>query len=687
MLSKLIINSPWYYFVISLLFGALISFWLYYYNRKNHDISKAMVRVMFGLRFLIVSFISFLLLAILLKRVQNETELPTILLAIDNSTSVAASEDSTYIKTDFLASLNSFKQELSKKFSTRTLLFGDKVTSEKKPDFSEKQTDIENLFADVENNFSNQNIGALVLVTDGIYNKGADPRKLSEKLGYPVYVIALGDTNEIRDIAIQKIEHNQVAYSGNNFPVEVVISSKKYSGQEVSVSLLRNGIEKAKQMIKITSDDFLTTCSFSLTAEQSGLVNYTARVSVQEGEKNTVNNTQKFVIEVIDNREKILLLANAPHPDISALREAIATSITYDLEYGLIENFKQPLKAYSLVIMHGQSSAHAQIIAECRNSGIPLWMINPRSTETIPGVKINGALSRYNDSEPFLNSSFGLFSISDGLKNLIKKLPAVKTPFGNYALANGANSVIQQRIGSVETENPILFFNQVNGLKTAAFIGDGLWRWKMRDFVEHGNYNLFNELISKSIQFLAIKSDKSFFRVNAQKLINENEAVELSAEVYNKSYELITDPDVSLTLTNADGKKFNYTFGKTTGLYKLNLGLLTPGEYKFEAFVKIKDELFTKNGLIIVKEVVAERINTVANHQLLYQIVSQTGGKLVYRNDLEKLKNELLTNEQIKSVTYSQITTSPLIELKFLFWTILLLLTLEWFFRKRFYSI
>ena len=209
----------------------------------------------------------------------------------------------------------------------------------------------------------------------------------------------------------------------------------------------------------------------------------------------------------------------------------------------------------------------------------------------------------------------------------------------------------------------------------------------MRDFVEHGNYNLFNELISKSIQFLAIKSDKSFFRVNAQKLINENEAVELSAEVYNKSYELITDPDVSLTLTNADGKKFNYTFGKTTGLYKLNLGLLTPGEYKFEAFVKIKDELFTKNGLIIVKEVVAERINTVANHQLLYQIVSQTGGKLVYRNDLEKLKNELLTNEQIKSITYSQITTSPLIELKFFFLTILLLLTLEWFFRKRFYSI
>ena len=567
------------------------------------------------------------------------------------------------------------------------MLFGDKVSAEKQPDFSEKETDMENLFADVENNFSNQNIGALILVSDGIYNKGANPLHYSEKLGYPIYTIALGDTNEIRDIAIQKVDHNQVAYSGNNFPVEVVIKSKKYSGREVVVSLFRNGVEKAKQSVKITSDDFLTTCSFSLTAERSGFVNYNARVTVLEGEKNTINNSQPFVLEVIDNREKILILANAPHPDISALREAIATSITYELEYSLVENFKQPLKAYSLVILHGHSAAQAQLIDDCRNNAVPLWIINPRSIETVPGLKIGGALNRYNDAEPFLNPSFGLFSISDNLKNLIKNLPAIKTPFGNYALSNGANSAIQQRIGSVETENPILFFNQINGLKTAAFIGDGLWRWKMRNYVEYGNHSLFNELISKSIQFLAIKSDKSFFRINAPKLINENESVELSAEVYNKNYELITDPDVSLTLIDGAGKKFNYTFGKTTSLYKLSLGILPPGEYKYESRVKIKDELFKKSGLIIVKEVVAERINTVANHQLLYQIAHRSNGKLIYPKDLEKLKNELLTNDQIKSITYSQITTSPLIELKFLFWMLLLFMTLEWFFRKRFYSI
>lgn len=687
MLSKVIVNSPWYYFLLSLLVGFALTFWLYYRNKKNSEVPSKVVRLLFFTRFLMISFISFLLLSILFKRVENETQNPVILLAIDNSTSMVAKDDSLHLKKDFLPALSSFKDQIAEKFSTKTILFGDEVTSEKDADFLDKETDMERLFLDVENNYSNQNVGAMIVVSDGIYNKGSNPLHLSEKLGYPVYAIALGDTNEIRDVAIQKVNHNQVAYSGNNFPVEVVINSGKYQGKEVTVSLLRNGQEKAKQNVTITSNDFLSTCQFSLAAESSGLVKYTAKVTVLDGEKNVSNNSQSFVIEVIDNREKILLLATSPHPDISALREAIAGSISYELEYSSTENFKQPLKAYSLVILHGHTTAQANIISDCKNNNIPLWIVNPRSTEGIPGLKIAGVANRFNDSEPLLNGGFTLFTISDNFKKLIKNLPAVKSPFGNYTLSNGSNSLIDQRIGSVETENPILFYNSINGAKSAVFIGDGLWRWKMRDFEEHGNHNLFNELISKSIQFLAIKSDKSFFRVTAPKLVSENEAIELNAEVYNKNYELITEPDVSLILSDSENKKFSYTFGKSAGPYRLNIGILPPGEYRYDAKVKVKDELFTKQGIIVVKEVVAEKINTVANHQLLFQLANLSKGKLYYPNELDKLKEELLNSEQIKPITYSQVTTSPLIELKYLFWLILILMAVEWFFRKRFYSI
>jgi hypothetical protein len=209
----------------------------------------------------------------------------------------------------------------------------------------------------------------------------------------------------------------------------------------------------------------------------------------------------------------------------------------------------------------------------------------------------------------------------------------------------------------------------------------------MRDFEEHKNSNLFNELISKCVQYLSVKSDKSFFRITSPKIVNENEIIELGAEVYNKSYELINVPDVTLILTNSANKQFKYTFSKTSNAYKLNLGLLPAGEYTYEAKVKTGEDLFVKRGSILVKEIVAERLNTVANHQVLYQLAFRTGGKLFYKNELKKLAEEISKNQLIKPITYSSNTTTSLIDLRWLFSVILILLSAEWFLRKRYASI
>ncbi len=667
--------------------GLGISLLLYYRNKKNKEVSRNTLLWMSVLRFLSVALISFFLLDIFFKTRRNETQNPVLLLAIDNSSSMTAVADSTFVKKELLTALNNFKNNLASKFTVKTVLFGDKTSTDQNPDFSEKETDLENLVKELDNNYSGQNNGALVIVSDGIYNKGASPVYAAEKLGYPVFSVAMGDTSQIRDVAIRKINHNQVAYLGNNFPVEVLVNVKKYQGKEVTVTLNNNGVEKARQIIRVNSPDFLSTCNFTLNAAATGLVKYTARVSVLEGEKNIANNNLSFVMEVIDNREKVLLLANAPHPDVSAIKDAIVNSTSFELEYAMAPDFKKPLKPYSLVIFHGFSPSQVQLLNECRNGMIPYWIVNPVTMENLPGIRVPGGFSRSSDAEPLFDESFGLFSLSNDLKSLLKDLPAVTAPFGNYNVANNANILIRQRIGVVETENPLLVFSEMNGLKTGLFIGDGLWKWKLRDYSEHNNNALFQELISKCVQYLSVKSDKSFFRITAPKIINENEYIELGAEVYNKSYELVTDPDVTLVLTNAQDKKFNYTFSKTAGAYRLNIGLLPPGEYKYLATVKNNGEVFVKQGIIVVKEVVAEKINTVANHALLYQMANRTNGKMYYASQLKDLEAELMKSDTIKPVTYSQVSTSLLIDLKWLFWLILLLLVTEWFFRKRFFSI
>lgn len=640
------------------------------------------------LRFLSVYFIVLLLLNIFLKQVKNETQNPVILLAIDNSRSVTALQDSSAIKNDFVKKLNALKEKVRQDFEVKTILFGSTTKSgENDPDFKEKETDIDNLINDIENNYSNQNVGALILVSDGIYNKGSNPVYNIEKLQYPVYTVALGDTNEVKDIGIQKINHNQFAYLGNIFPVEVVLNCKKFNGKTVTLSITDPKGKKTSQDVKITSDNFLSTSTFTFNAEVGGAQRYAVNASILEGEKNISNNSLSFVIDIIDNRSKVLLLAAYPHPDVVAIKESMSNNPGYELEYNLVSDFKKPIKPYSLVILHGYNNNLSSIVNDCKNNNVPVWFVNPLTPENLPGVKIGQASFRQNDAEGIYNNSFGLFNTSDELKKFVKDFPALKTFFGNYSVSNGANPLIYQKIGSIETENPILIFTETNGLKNGVFIGDGLWRWKMRDFEEHKNTNLFNELISKSVQYLSIKSDKSYFRISAPKIVNENEAVEISAEVYNKTYELITEPDISLTITNQDKKQFNYTFSKNSTSYKLNIGLLPPGEYKYEAKVKVNGELFVKQGVVLVKEIIAEKLNTVANHQLLYQLSYRSGGKLIYPKDLDLIAAELKKNQLIKPITYSTNSTTSLIDLKWLLYTIIVLLAIEWFLRKRFSTI
>jgi hypothetical protein len=668
--------------------GLLIALWLYYRNKKNPEVPGWVLKFLFTLRFFSVSLVSLLLLNILLRQVVNETENPVILLAIDNSTSMVSGRDSTFIKNNFLANLNKLKGAIGEKFTVKTILFGESaITTADKPDFDKKQTDIENLIKTIDNNYSNLNVGALIIATDGIYNKGGNPVYEAQKLNFPVFSIALGETSEVRDVLIQKVNHNKVAFLGNNFPVEIIIKAKKYAGKKIAITVSSGGQQVQRAESEIKNDNFLSTANFTLSADKAGVSKYEARVSVLEGETNVSNNSFPFVIEVLDNKEKILLLANAPHPDINAIREALTLGTSYDTEYRLAEENKEPLQKYSLIIIHGFSPDNKSILNECIKNNIPFWLVNPITAENLPGLRIAGSMGRYNDAEPASAKTFGLFTISDPLKKFLNDFPAVKSFFGNYTLSNNSESLINQRLGSIETENPLFYFNHSNELKSAVFIGDGLWKWKFRDFSEHRNHNLFNELIIKSAQYLSVKSDKSFFRVQAPRIVNENDQVELNAEVYNKSYEAITEPDVTLLLTNNEGKKFNYTFSKGNKSYKLNLGILQAGEYNYVATTRFNNENYTRNGVITVKEIVAEKLNTVANHDVLYQISGRTGGKVFASGDLDSLEKEILSSERIKPITYSQNMTLPLVELKWIFWTILLFLGIEWFFRKRYFAI
>ena len=679
---QLITTYPWYYFLVCLLVGILYAVFLYYQDKKNQDRSKNFIIALASLRFVSVSIISFLLLELFMKHIITETEKPVIIIAQDNSSSIISGKDSSFIKTEYNQALTSFINAVKETYEVKTYQFDNSSKQSDTYDFKGNETDISNVFLDIENNFSNQNIGAVVLATDGIYNKGSNPLYSITNINAPVYTIALGDTTVLKDAFIQSVNHNQIAYLGNVFPVEVVVNAIDLKDKQSTISISQNGKLIKQETLFINASNFSKTYNFTLEALSSGIQKYTVTITALDEEKNKQNNSQSFLVEVIDNREKILILANAPHPDIAAIEQSLASSQTYEVEVSLVDKFTKPLKPYSLVILHHTANLPTRILSELKANNQSIWFIGLNSPSGINGINVHGNGNRFNDIEPIVQPNFALFTVSPELKNYLKELPAVVCNFGNSTISNGANSLINQRIGVVNTDNPLFYFTEQNAVKMATFAGDGLWRWRMRDYADHTNFNLFNELISKTVQYLSVKADKSFFRVFTKKIINENEALDFTAEVYNQSYELVTEPDVTLTLKDDNNKSYNYSFSKKQTMYSLSAGQFPAGEYRYEAKVKYANNLYTKTGLVIIKEVIAEKNNTVANHQLLYQIAKQSGGQLFYKNQLKELQQSILANNTITAVTYSHKQLTDLINLKWLFFLIVGLLSLEWFLRK-----
>ncbi len=667
----------------------MYSFILYRKDKKFTESSIWLVRTMAASRFAIITLISFFLLSPLLKIVNRTLEKPVIIIAQDNSESLVVGKDSSFYKKEYKQNLQKLINKLNDKYEVRSYSFADNIkelTSTDSLKFNEKQTDISTLFNEIETRYSNRNVGAIILASDGLFNKGSNPIYTSDKIKIPIYTIALGDTTIKKDIILAKVEHNRLAYLGNEFPMEIMIDAKQLKGKTTTLSISKNNSVLFTQNINFNSDAFTTTIPAILQANEVGLQHYKVKLSTLPEETSITNNVQDIFIDVLDARQKILILADAPHPDVAAIKESIEANQNYEVDSYTLDNFDKPLKKYNLVILHQLPSPRfpsSKILTELNNSNIPVWALSGANAVLKVDLSVASQSQKTNECEPVLDQNFSLFTISDELRKGIKDFPAVACPFGTYKVENSSNILLYQRIGIVDTRNPLMLFNTVGENKVAVFTGEGIWRWRLQDFAVHGNHKLFDEFISKTVQYLSVKTDKSLFRVITKNNFLENEPIELEAEVYNESYELINEPEVNISISNADNKKFLFTFSKTSNAYRLNAGMMPVGEYKYEAKVKVGGKLYTQHGEFSISPLQVELTNTVADHQLLYSLAKKHDGEMVYPNELEKLTQKLNTREDIKSVSYSEKKLTDLINLKWIFFLLLALLSFEWFMRKR----
>jgi len=689
---EFVFQYPAWFIVLCLITGLGYAFFLY---RKNHgipDASAGLLRFLFALRFLTVSILCFLLFAPLLRMNTRELEKPVILFLQDNTESITANADSSFIKNEYTSQIATLAEKLNEKFEFKSFSFEHELNDSLKLDFGGKETDISKALADLSDRYENINIGAVILASDGIYNKGSNPLYNRRMLNAPVYAVAMGDTSVKRDLLIAQLRHNQLAYLNNTFPLQVVIQANQLKGKTTKLSIKRGSELIEEKSVLIDQDGFLQTLDFQLKASQTGIQRYSVSLQSLDGESSVKNNTRDFFIEIIDSRQKVLILAAAPHPDVAAIRRSLEQNPNYEVIVKQADAFNESVKPYSLVILHQLPSVTAMattVIAEATSSGVPLWYIAGASS--LPGalnsqqklIQINGAKGGMNDVFATIDKSFALFTLSDELKEAIRKFVPLQVPYGNYAIQASAVPLFTQKIGTVSTQYPLFVFSSDPENKLAVLAGEGIWRWRMQDFAENGSHLLFDELISKVVQYLSVRNERKNLRVIARNSFNENERIRMDAEVYNASFELINQVDVNLIVKDDQGRSYPYSFARTSSAYSLDLGLFREGNYTYEARSKVGDKEFTASGKFLVKPVETEKNSSRADHNMLRTLAIRTGGELIKPTELLSLAEKISAREDVKPISHIESSIKELIRFPWIFILILALLSIEWFVRKR----
>ena len=685
---------PTWYILFCALLGLAFAAALYFRDKTFRDQSPILNKVLGALRWLTATIIAVLLLAPVLKSSVTEIKKPVVVLAQDASESIGiAVKDTPQYRSQFEALQNA----LGDKYEVKSYSFGEKVREGIDFQFKDKLTNASDLVKNVYDLYSNQNLGALVIASDGIYNEGSNPLYAAAKLNAPVYTVALGDTTPKRDLIVKRVFHNNIAYLGDKFNIQIDVAAANCTGSNTSLTVARldaagNPSVVSTTPISINKNDFFMTKEVTLDASQAGVMRFRIAVTSVNGEVTTVNNVKEIFVEILDARTKILILANAPHPDLAAINKGIVLNKNYTVSVGYVNDLKVNVGDYDFVILH-------QVPSVSNGGDAALNILNGKKT---PRLYIVGAQSdcrklttmqslmtlsadgkNMNDVQATLNGGFNLFTLDNTFSQFPNFNP-IQSPFGEYKEAGGGQVLFYQKIGKVDTKYPLIMLGESNGIRTGIITAEGLWKWRLFDFAQHQNHDLFDGLMSKIITYLSVKEDKRKFRAASDKnMYRENEPVQFTAELYNNSYELINDPDVRVILTNGEGKQFPYTMNKSGRYYALSAGILPVGNYQYKATTSVGGQQLEAGGAFTVQPIQLALYETTADHAVLRALANQFGGSMVYPKDMASIADSIKART-MKPIMYTTTKTESAMNLKWIFGILILLLAAEWFLRRYF---
>lgn len=611
-------------YFIALVFALLLS--AYYYHRTQPELSRQRRILLASLRFVMLFILFMILLSPILYFTLRHRDAPKVLFLQDSSRSMELTRDGRS-KRDFLKGM---ADTLKKRYKDA----GYKVISHSFANGLEGSDD-NSLLAKALRELSEKeklsDYQAIVLATDGWLRD--EEYGIISRLGVPIHALADSTIREIPDLEIVSVNANRYAYRNEASVFRVRAKATGYEGP-AAINLYLGDSRIGSQSVQL-SPDTEANVDFAHRFGNTGFYRYRVEIQPLEKEQRLGNNSLPGAIEVLSEKEHIMVFSDSPAWDNKFIIDAIATnprwdSSAYQIREGRLFRGEShatmdgaPNPAVIVLINNGNlrpDSATQAFIRRAieRGTGILFQGLPPTELSDLLPINRSNIISTYQGFVT-LNSVANQYPMLSELITEVSKLP----PLDYYYVTAAQNTEVLATMNNPQ-KSPAIVVSQNGKSRALGLSFLNLWRWQMQS-PDSG----YQKMIVNSLTWLSNKALGSFSAIYKSSYLGGEEIrIRLRAEDDIRSESLDGNP--LILILNAEGKEVAKDFMTRDGSeYSFVSRLTEPGEYRFE----ISEGGNKSSGRFSIDAQQVEDRDFDFNLPLLQYISSESRGRMIYDAD------------------------------------------------------
>ena len=648
---------------------------------------------------------------------------------IDDGASRAA-----FVNDVFLDRTSDLRRALGNRFRLRYFRFSElarRMDAETPLEFAGDRTRLGRALDQARDELGSVPLSGLVLVTDGADNA---PAELDEALlglkadGVPVFTVGVGSTSFRRDIEVSRVSAPASALAGSAVRADVVLSHAGYEGRTVELLVEQQGRIVGSAQVRLEGDGAVTV-PVDFTPTEAGPGRFLFRVAVQEGELVDRNNERESLVDVRSGVQKVLYFEGEPRHEVAFIRRAVADDPSIQLvvlqrsdedKYmrlgvdsagelaGGFPTTRDELFGYRGLVLGSVEASHfthdqLSMIAEfVERRGGGLLVLGGRAalaeggwagTPVADALPVELGPRRAADS--LFHAALQVGVTRDGRTHPITRRPADDTlvmawdrlpPLSTYnrlgELKPGATALLTGTGGPFPTGQVVLAQQRYGSGRSAVFAVQDSWMWQMHADIPLEDQT-FERLWRQLLRWVVSGTPDQVGASVPREAVATGEPVEVRAQVRDARFGGVNHATVRASVLDPSGATIEVPMSWTGSRDGEYVGRFTPAENgPYDVEVEAAwDSITASAGRTEVRAApsMAEYYGAAMREPALRRIADATGGRFYRSDDIATLPEDIsYTARGVTVIEENELWDTPAA-----FMVILLLVTLEWMYRRR----